>query len=98
MLAADAVSGFPHVAKSRLQTLESSGTRRPRAPRHASGRRSVHLRHQTEPVFTDDHLTHRWSGEFAERSYVLRAGEIVLAGTREELLDTPDLANRFLGF
>jgi branched-chain amino acid transport system ATP-binding protein len=36
--------------------------------------------------------------EFAQRSYVLRAGEIVLAGTRDELLDTPDLANRYLGF
>jgi branched-chain amino acid transport system ATP-binding protein len=36
--------------------------------------------------------------EFAQRSYVLRAGEIVLAGSREELLQTPDLASRFLGF
>jgi branched-chain amino acid transport system ATP-binding protein len=36
--------------------------------------------------------------EFAQRTYVLRAGEIVLAGTRDELLDTPDLANRYLGF
>jgi branched-chain amino acid transport system ATP-binding protein len=36
--------------------------------------------------------------EFAQRSYVLRAGEIVLAGTRDELLEMPDLASRFLGF
>jgi branched-chain amino acid transport system ATP-binding protein len=36
--------------------------------------------------------------EFAHRSYVLRAGEIVLAGRREELLDLPDLAATYLGF
>jgi branched-chain amino acid transport system ATP-binding protein len=36
--------------------------------------------------------------EFANRSYVLRAGEIVLAGQRDELLDTPDLASTYLGF
>lgn len=35
--------------------------------------------------------------EFADRSFVLRAGEIVLSGGREELLDLPNLAASYLG-
>jgi branched-chain amino acid transport system ATP-binding protein len=35
--------------------------------------------------------------EFADRSYVLRTGEMALAGTREELRETGDLMDAYLG-
>ena len=35
--------------------------------------------------------------ELADRSYVLRTGQISLAGTRDELQDTADLETAYLG-
>ncbi len=37
------------------------------------------------------------TAEFADRTYVLRSGVVTIAGAREELLQTADFANAYLG-